>query len=50
MGHCHKPSFMHIDGGTYVNLGDWVSHNTYAIMESGAIRLAAWGEKSGLRE
>ena len=43
MGHRHKPLFMPIDGGVYVNLGDWVSFNTYAIMEAGTIRLVTWG-------
>ncbi len=43
MGHRHKPSFTEINGGVYVNLGDWVSYNTYAIMEHGAIRLVTWG-------
>jgi UDP-2,3-diacylglucosamine hydrolase len=42
MGHRHKPSFTEIDGGIYVNLGDWIVYHTYAIMEGGTIRLAAW--------
>jgi UDP-2,3-diacylglucosamine hydrolase len=42
MGHRHQPSFTHIDDGIYVNLGDWVSFNTYAIMEAGTIRLTTW--------
>lgn len=43
MGHRHKPLCMPIEGGVYVNLGDWVSFNTYAIMEAGTIRLVTWG-------
>jgi UDP-2,3-diacylglucosamine hydrolase len=43
MGHRHKPCFAEIDGGIYVNLGEWISYNTYAIMEGGIIRLATWG-------
>jgi UDP-2,3-diacylglucosamine hydrolase len=42
MGHRHHPSFTPVDGGVYVNLGDWVSYNTYAIMEAGTIRLMTW--------
>jgi UDP-2,3-diacylglucosamine hydrolase len=42
MGHRHQPILMPIDGGVYVNLGDWISCNTYAIMEAGTIRLATW--------
>jgi UDP-2,3-diacylglucosamine hydrolase len=45
MGHRHKPSFHQIDGGTYVNLGDWISYSTYAIMDHGAIQLATWAKK-----
>jgi len=44
MGHRHRPSFHEINGGTYVNLGDWISYSTYAIMEDGAIRLATWAK------
>ncbi len=43
MGHRHRPSLLAIDGGVYVNLGDWVTFNSYAIMEGGSIRLASWG-------
>jgi UDP-2,3-diacylglucosamine hydrolase len=42
MGHRHQPSFTQIEDGIYVNLGDWVSFNTYAIMEAGTIRLTTW--------
>jgi UDP-2,3-diacylglucosamine hydrolase len=44
MGHRHKPNFTEVDGGVYVNLGDWVSFNTYAVMEAGIIRLVTWGK------
>ncbi len=42
MGHSHRPSILRINGGVYVNLGDWVTFNSYAIMEAGIIRLASW--------
>jgi UDP-2,3-diacylglucosamine hydrolase len=44
MGHRHQPHYTEVDGGVYVNLGDWVSYNTYAVMESGIIRLVTWGK------
>jgi UDP-2,3-diacylglucosamine hydrolase len=43
MGHRHRPSLTEIGTGVYVNLGDWVSFNTYAVMEAGTIRLMTWG-------
>lgn len=44
MGHRHRPCFTDVDSGVYVNLGDWVSYNTYAVMEAGTIRLMTWGK------
>lgn len=45
MGHRHKPNLLQVDGGTYVNLGDWIRHNTYAELRNGEIQLLTW--KSG---
>ncbi len=42
MGHRHKPQREEIDGGVYVNLGDWISYNSYARMADGAITLERW--------
>jgi len=42
MGHRHKPSREEIDGGVYVNLGDWITYRTYAEMNNGAIALNEW--------
>lgn len=39
MGHRHKPALEAIDGGVYVNLGDWMSHFTYGIFEDGTMTL-----------
>ena len=42
MGHRHKPSFEKIDGGTYVNLGDWITYQTYGRMIRGKVALKTW--------
>lgn len=44
MGHRHKPNIVNIDNGTYVNLGDWIAHNTYAELVNGAITLKTWND------
>ncbi len=39
-GHRHVPLELKIDdSATYVNLGDWISHNTYAVLEKGILKL-----------
>ena len=47
MGHRHKPSLLRIDRGTYVNLGDWITYNTYAELNNGAIQLKVWDGSKG---
>jgi UDP-2,3-diacylglucosamine hydrolase len=42
MGHRHKPVCKQIGNGLYINLGDWITHNTYAVMENGRIELKKW--------
>ncbi len=42
MGHRHKPNVLKIENGTYINLGDWIAHNTYAQMSNGTIELKTW--------
>ncbi len=39
MGHRHKPAHENIDGGVYVNLGDWLTHFSYAVFEHGDLSL-----------
>ena len=39
-GHRHIPLELKIDEqATYFNLGDWVTHNTYAILKNGVLQL-----------
>ena len=39
MGHRHIPAMERLGSGLYVNLGDWITHFTYAVWENGAMRL-----------
>jgi UDP-2,3-diacylglucosamine hydrolase len=39
MGHNHVPSLQEIGSGTYVNLGDWIYENTYAVFNGKKILL-----------
>lgn len=46
MGHQHRPSIAQIKNGLYVNLGDWITFNTYGEMRNGVMRLNTWEEKT----
>lgn len=39
MGHRHKPQEVKEGNGTYINLGDWLAHSTYAVCENGILSL-----------
>lgn len=45
MGHRHMPVQKEIAGGTYVNLGDWITHHTYAELIDGRMTLKTWNER-----
>jgi UDP-2,3-diacylglucosamine hydrolase len=42
MGHNHVPSRLTIEHGIYVNLGDWVHTNSYAIFDGKRLELKTW--------
>jgi UDP-2,3-diacylglucosamine hydrolase len=42
MGHNHVPSHQTIGHGVYVNLGDWIFQNTYAIFDGKKLELKKW--------
>jgi len=42
MGHRHQPTNLQIKNGVYINLGDWISHNTYAKLDAQQITLNTW--------
>jgi len=39
MGHNHISSFQKIGDGAYINLGDWIFENTYAVFDGKKIKL-----------
>jgi UDP-2,3-diacylglucosamine hydrolase len=45
MGHNHSPCYWNIGTGAYVNLGDWITENTYAVFDGKQLRLKTWSEK-----
>lgn len=42
MGHRHVPADMPAGTGRYINLGDWMQHNTYAELTDDALELKTW--------
>jgi UDP-2,3-diacylglucosamine hydrolase len=43
MGHNHKAMFRELGRGVYVNIGDWLHENTYAVFDGNKIQLKKWG-------
>lgn len=41
-GHRHIPLDIPIDQARYINLGDWISHYTYAVFDGIALELKSW--------
>jgi UDP-2,3-diacylglucosamine hydrolase len=44
LGHAHRPQEIQHNGGTYVNLGDWIYHYTYAVHDGKSLQLKRWFE------
>ncbi len=42
MGHTHRPVFYQEKGKTYINLGDWLNHFTYAEFDGENFALKTW--------
>ena len=42
MGHRHHPASKNIGNGLYVNLGDWITFNTYAEFDGSTVELKTW--------
>lgn len=42
MGHRHLPTRITVGNGIYINLGDWITHNSYAEMTGGMIDVKSW--------
>jgi UDP-2,3-diacylglucosamine hydrolase len=47
MGHRHKPRLTPLDGGVYVNLGDWIDYCTYGELAAGEMSLHSWNGEKG---
>jgi UDP-2,3-diacylglucosamine hydrolase len=44
MGHNHVSSYQKIGSGIYINLGDWIFQNTYAVYNGKTLELKTWRE------
>ncbi|MGD0338766.1 MAG: UDP-2,3-diacylglucosamine diphosphatase [Bacteroidota bacterium] len=42
MGHRHIPLYHIMEKGVYVNLGDWMVHNSYAVFDETELHLKTW--------
>jgi UDP-2,3-diacylglucosamine hydrolase len=42
MGHRHKPLEQQINGGKYINLGDWITNATYGEFDGTRCELKSW--------
>lgn len=44
MGHTHQPKVEQINGKTFINLGDWMTHFTYCKIDEQGPQLLRWNE------
>lgn len=44
-GHTHTPEITKAGGKTFVNLGDWIRHFTFAVIEDGELKLMKWDSR-----
>lgn len=42
VGHSHRPVLEEIDGHAFLNLGDWIKHFSYGMLENGKLSLQYW--------
>lgn len=42
MGHTHQPKCERLNGKTFINLGDWMTHFTYCTIDASGPQLRAW--------
>lgn len=48
MGHTHQPKFETIEGKTFINLGDWMTHFTYCKIVAAGPQLLTWQDQASL--
>jgi predicted phosphodiesterase len=41
-GHTHRPEVVELDGGTFVNGGDWMHHRTFVTIDAGEPAIHEW--------
>jgi UDP-2,3-diacylglucosamine pyrophosphatase LpxH len=41
-GHTHQPEVRELDGGTFVNGGDWLRRRSYVTIDAGDLALHEW--------
>lgn len=44
LGHAHRPAQLEFRGGTYINLGDWIYHYTFARHDGNSLSLSKWDD------
>jgi len=42
LGHSHYPILHHFGDKTYLNIGDWITHFTYGMLDRGTLTLKRW--------
>jgi len=47
MGHDHRPTVRNFGRGVYVNLGDWITENSFAVFDGKQLRLEWWQQRRG---
>lgn len=46
MGHIHQPKSIKLGTGYYINLGDWIQHYSYLLIDEKGPRLKYWEKQS----
>lgn len=47
-GHRHLPLFVQLENGSqYVNLGEWINYNSYAMFDGFSLSLLYWNKETG---
>jgi UDP-2,3-diacylglucosamine hydrolase len=42
LGHSHYPILQHFGEKVYLNIGDWITHFTYGVLQDGKLALKRW--------
>ncbi|MCR4439805.1 MAG: UDP-2,3-diacylglucosamine diphosphatase [bacterium] len=47
LAHTHEPVCQQLDGGVYLNPGDWIRHFSFGVIDQGGIWLKRWSAEQG---